>query len=188
VVVPEVKPKGPSIAARTKVAAHALLGKVGGAAGRLALSTLSMPMRSQPVAVRDTLGWVALATLFWAACLWAYMLLFYKPPTPAPPSNATALVATGGGEHGEGHGAAEGGAHAPAPHGAAPSHAPAKSTGSHATKPAKADGHGEKTAAKEGGHGGAAAHKKIDKPILDQFTVVPAAGAKPAKKEAAGGH
>ncbi len=165
-------------------------GRASGTAGRLAVSTLSLPMRSQPVAVRDTLGWVALATLFWATCLWAYMLLFYKPPTPEPPSNATALIATNGGEHGEGHGATEGEAHTPAPHGGAPSHAPAKSTASHAAKPAKSDGHGEKSASKEDGHGGAAAPKKIDKPILDQFTVVPAPGAKPAKKEAGhgGGH
>lgn len=186
----ESKSEGPSIVTRAKLAAGSMLGKASGQAGELALNTLSMPLRSQPVAVRDTLGWVALATLFWATCLWAYMLLFYKPPMPEPPSNPTALVATADGEHGQGHAGVEGEGHASGSHSAPSSHAPAKAAASHAAKPAKAEGHGEKTASKEGGHGGAAAPKKFDKPILDQFTVVPAAGAKPAKKEAGhgGGH
>gem|GEM_PF-6897691 len=197
------KPVGPSVLTLARAAAFSLVGKIAATIASLVLKGLSAPLRSQPVMVRDTLGWVALATMFWAGCLWAYMLLLYKPPMPEPPSNAVAIVEGAGGGHGAPHGTSaahgEGGEHgggkthtptaAPASK-AASSHA---APSSHKSTPAKKDDHA-KTAKKDdggGGHGGApAGPKKFDKPILDQFTAVPAAGTKPAKKEEpkSGGH
>ena len=56
----------------------------------------SKPLDSQPRVVRDTLGWVALVTLFWAGTIWVYFLFFHKPVASEIPENAPRLST---GEH-----------------------------------------------------------------------------------------
>ncbi|CAG0952732.1 hypothetical protein PHYC_00289 [Phycisphaerales bacterium] len=110
-----------------------------------ALAVASKPLADKPKVIRDSLGWIALNSLFLGACLWAYVLFFRHPPhaaeawefdfsqgaLPTPPS------------HDEEPPAADGHAKAAEPKKAAKSDAKKK-------EPAKSDSHGSE---KRGGGG-----------------------------------
>ncbi len=55
--------------------------------GARALIVLSRPLDGKPPQVRDSIGWVALWTLFLAVCVWAYAML---RPAPVPPNDGRA--------------------------------------------------------------------------------------------------
>lgn len=55
--------------------------------GARALIVLSKPLEGKPPQVRDSIGWVALWTLFLAVCVWAYAML---RPAPVPPNDGRA--------------------------------------------------------------------------------------------------
>lgn len=55
--------------------------------GARALIVLSRPLEGKPPQVRDSIGWVALWTLFLAVCVWAYAML---RPAPVPPNDGRA--------------------------------------------------------------------------------------------------
>jgi hypothetical protein len=47
---------------------------------------ISAPVASKPAVVRDSIGWLALNSVFLAACLWGYLLLIRTPGgTPHAP-------------------------------------------------------------------------------------------------------
>lgn len=56
-----------------------------------ALMMLSKPLESKPARVRDSIGWVAIWTLFLAVCVWMTVLL-RSPHTPSAGEDATAVV------------------------------------------------------------------------------------------------
>jgi hypothetical protein len=59
--------------------------------GARVLIVLSKPLEGKPPQVRDSIGWVALWTLFLAVCVWAYAVL--RPaPVPANDGRASAVV------------------------------------------------------------------------------------------------
>ncbi len=70
---------------RTRLAA------LGAPVGARALVVLSKPLESKPPSVRDSIGWVAIWTLFLGLCVWAFVLL--RPaPTPANDGQGTRVV------------------------------------------------------------------------------------------------
>jgi hypothetical protein len=126
--------------------------------------------RQKPI-VRDSVGWVAMVTVFMGACMWAAVLL--RDPQPyVPDSPPVSLVTEGGGDgHGGGHDSG---------HGAKPA-----AKGSHAGGgdhgAAKADSHGKK----DDGHGASAAPAPVKREPLIQRGAAKKP-AKDAKKD--GGH
>ncbi len=73
---------------------------------------MAAPLASKPKIVRDTLGWIAASTCFWAAIIWGY-LLFLHDPNPAkhepPPFNfAESKLPQPPAPKAEAHAAAEG--------------------------------------------------------------------------------
>lgn len=56
------------------------------------LGALARPMRGRSKSLRDTVGWAAIVTLFWAAGLWGYITFLHVPPAPQPPPNAPAIL------------------------------------------------------------------------------------------------
>lgn len=71
---------------------------------------LSAPLSGRSAAVRDSVGWVAVVTMFMAGCMWAAVLL--RDPKPLP--SATPAV---GLSHGDTAGHAEHASAPPPPHG-----------------------------------------------------------------------
>jgi hypothetical protein len=152
-------PAKPKVSLRQRLApvftqVSALLGASVGVATPL-LAVLSAPLAKKPRIVRDSIGWIAVNTVFCASCLWGYML-FLRPDQVAEQHVAFDLAhselpevpAHAGGHDAHGD-AAEGGHEAP------------KDDGPGAKKD---DGHGAK---KDDGHGGAAksgAKKEAYKP------------------------
>jgi hypothetical protein len=56
-----------------------------------AVMLISKPLEGKPPKVRDSIGWVAIWTMFLAVCVWAYVLL--RPPVEQPNDGmATAVV------------------------------------------------------------------------------------------------
>jgi hypothetical protein len=58
------------------------------------LAKVSGPVRGKPKVVRDLVGWLAVMTVFWALCVWGYIMI-RKPGTPEKPEKAEAVKATG---------------------------------------------------------------------------------------------
>jgi len=54
---------------------------------------ISKPLERRPKAVRDLVGWVALGSLFWGACVWV-VILFFREPTVPQASRPPAALAT----------------------------------------------------------------------------------------------
>jgi hypothetical protein len=142
------------------------IGSAAGAAGR----ALGKPLSMQKPMIRDSAGWIAVVTIFMAACMWAAVML--RDPKPYVPAIAPmTLVHEGGG--GDGHGGG----------------------GGHGEKKAAAGGHGEKKA-DAGGHGEAkkadAGHGPAASPIVKREPLIqrgPPGAKKPAPKPASsGGH
>jgi len=115
-----------------------------------AASLLSRPFANKPAGVRQTAGWIAVNTLFFAACLWAWALVIRPAGVNQGPEQPFDFRTSGlpaFEEQAAGHGEAH------AEHGGADGHA------------AKGDEHGDK---KDDGHGGQdAAKKEPAKPLLN---------------------
>lgn len=109
-----------------------------------AAAAISKPLSSKPKLVRDIVAGAALITLFWAGCVWLYVLALQPPAGPSAPKAHEETADAGGGAaggHGEakkdaGHGAKKDDGHA------------AKKT--EKKKPAKKDA--KKDAKASGGH------------------------------------
>lgn len=71
--------------------------KLGGPVGARVLVLMSKPLEKQPPKVRDSVGWVAIWTLFLALCVWGTVML-RKPQEKAGDGNATQMVAAEGDE------------------------------------------------------------------------------------------
>lgn len=156
-----IAPAKPKVSLRQRLApvftgVVALLGSAVGVATPL-LAVLSAPLAKKPRIVRDSVGWIAVNTVFCASCLWGYML-FLRPDQVAEQHAAFDLAHAELPEvpaHAGGHDA----------HGAADDHGgghEAPKDDGHGAK--KDDGHGAK---KDDGHGGAAkggAKKEAYKP------------------------
>lgn len=52
------------------------------------LTLMNRPLEGQSATVRDSLGWLALGTLFNAACVWVFVCFFQKPPDLSVPHDA----------------------------------------------------------------------------------------------------
>ena len=57
-----------------------------------AIFTLSRPLHSKPAKVRDSIGYIAIWTLFLATVLWVYTMFFRTTPTPVPSKAPTRVV------------------------------------------------------------------------------------------------
>ncbi len=115
-------------------------------AGGAVVGVLGWPLSKQQPLVRDSVGWVAVVTVFMGACMWAAVML--RDPKPFVPAIAPVTISKGEGEGGEG-GEAKKDAHAKKEaHGGGESHAK------------KAEGHGG------GEHGGAAAAPVKREPLI----------------------
>lgn len=78
------------IAPRIRPGAMAIARPVAPLAAK-AVMLISKPLEGKPPKVRDSIGWVAIWTLFLALCVWAYVLL--RPPVEQPNDGmATAVV------------------------------------------------------------------------------------------------
>ncbi|MCK6477041.1 MAG: hypothetical protein L6Q35_09450 [Phycisphaerales bacterium] len=133
---------------------------------------LAWPLATQKPIVRDSVGWVALVTVFMGACMWAAVLL--RDPQPFVPDSPPVSLVTE--EGGEGHGK-HGSSAKPAGKGS-----PA---GGGAHGAAKAGSHGKK----DDGHGAGAAPAAVKRePLIQRGTAKKPA--KDAKKDAKkdGGH
>lgn len=95
---PAAKPAGPPlfrrlitrIAPRIRPAAMAIAKPFAPIAAK-AVMLISKPLEGKPPKVRDSIGWVAIWTMFLAVCVWAYVLL--RPPVEQPNDGmATAVV------------------------------------------------------------------------------------------------
>lgn len=133
-----------------------------------ALAVLSAPLAKKPRIVRDSIGWIAVNTVFCASCLWGYML-FLRPADVAEQHVAFDL------------------AHSELPE--VPSHADAHGAAADGHGEAKDDGHG----AKDDGHGGkgdakADAKKAYKPPSRKPPTKAERAKAKPKEDAGGGGH
>ena len=56
---------------------------------------LSKPVASKPTKIRDSIGYLAIWTLFLACVLWFYMVFFRTTPTPLPAQAPTRVVTPG---------------------------------------------------------------------------------------------
>jgi len=81
---------GAAAAPKVKAAlqAAAEIGEKATPVGVKVLEVLSKPIEGQSATVRDSLGWVAVWTLFNAACVWGFVVFFQKPPELAVPHDA----------------------------------------------------------------------------------------------------
>lgn len=78
------------IAPRIRPAAMAVAKPLAPLAAK-AVMLISKPLEGKPPKVRDSIGWVAIWTMFLAICVWAYVLL--RPPVEQPNDGmATAVV------------------------------------------------------------------------------------------------
>jgi hypothetical protein len=151
-----------------------------------AAAAISAPLNSKPRALRDTIGWLGVYTLFVGLTLGVYVRFIHEAPSPAPAHPGVKLAdrndrkgAAGEVVRSDTHGSdAHGGEHGAASdaggHGAAKDDA-------HGTK--KDDGHGAK---KDDGHGGAAkaGGKATNAPKLPVPAFKPGPEKPGAKKEA----
>jgi hypothetical protein len=55
------------------------------------LELISAPLLRKPKPIRDLIGWIALVTLFNAACLWMYVLFFRSAKVPEPTTPVVAV-------------------------------------------------------------------------------------------------
>jgi hypothetical protein len=74
----------PSLATRLKPMACS--------AGAIVLSPIAKVLDDQPRVVRDTIGWIGLATVFYAICLWSYALIFRSASKPAESVQGISLI------------------------------------------------------------------------------------------------
>lgn len=165
-----VVPPKPRVSLRQRLAP--IFAGVGNAVGSIlgiatpALAVLSAPLAKKPRIVRDSVGWIAVNTVFCASCLWGYML-FLRPADVAEQHVAFDL------------------AHSELPE--VPAHADAHGADGHGA--AADDGHG----AKDDGHGGkgdakADAKKAYKPPSRKPPTKAERAKAKPKEDAGGGGH
>lgn len=80
-----VKPAAKVEAERSRVGAVALEATVA------VLEVVNKPLAGKPAAMKQTLGWLAVVTLFNAAALWGYLVFLHKPKMPAPLTEAREL-------------------------------------------------------------------------------------------------
>lgn len=81
--------------------------------GVKALAVMNKPLEGKSATVRDSLGWVALWTMFNAVCVWGFVVFFQKPPELAVPHDAPQITSDESGSgHGEGKDAAKTEGHA----------------------------------------------------------------------------
>lgn len=66
--------------------------RAAGPIGARALVLMSKPLEKHPVKVRDSVGWVALWTVFLALCVWGYVLM--RPPVEQPGDGKGSTIAT----------------------------------------------------------------------------------------------
>lgn len=155
-----------------------------------ALAPASKPLASKPKVVRDTVGWMAVYTLFVAGTFWAYLIFFYKAPKPAVAEPGVHLAGKGEPEGAAGEvkrtatGTEGGGESAEGGEG---EHAPAKAEHGEAKAEAKGGEHGG------GEHGGGGAEAKKDmkpKPLPSIANKLSAkkGDKKPAPKSEGEGH
>ena len=64
----------------------------GGPSGAKVVLMLSKPVASKPAMVRDSIGYVAIWTIFLATILWVYAMFFRTSPTPIPSQAPTRVV------------------------------------------------------------------------------------------------
>ncbi|MEN0019817.1 MAG: hypothetical protein AAF747_02920 [Planctomycetota bacterium] len=57
-----------------------------------ALAPVADLVQDQPPKIRDSLGWIGSITVFWALCLWAYVLLFRSPSVPPQTATPVGLI------------------------------------------------------------------------------------------------
>ncbi|MHC4975519.1 MAG: hypothetical protein ACYTF7_02800 [Planctomycetota bacterium] len=77
-VAPSVPAGGASVVPRRSLLAHPAVARLFGVGRRVAEpagDVMSLPLRRLSPSVRDTIGWVAINTLFIAACVWLFLLL-----------------------------------------------------------------------------------------------------------------
>ncbi|MBL4697638.1 MAG: hypothetical protein JKX70_02270 [Phycisphaerales bacterium] len=67
----------------------------GGPTGAKVILLLSKPVASKPAVVRDSIGYIALWTIFLATVLWVYTMFFRTTPTPIPSQAPTRVVMPG---------------------------------------------------------------------------------------------
>lgn len=60
-------------------------------AAKAAATALAKPLDAQPAVVRQTIGWIALWTIFLAACVWLTLAMFRSAPTPPPAAQPNSL-------------------------------------------------------------------------------------------------
>jgi hypothetical protein len=89
----------PKVKAALQAAAQ--IGEKATPVGVKVLAVLSKPIEGQSATVRDSLGWVAVWTLFNAACVWGFVVFFQKPPEMAVPHDAARIASD---ESAAGHG------------------------------------------------------------------------------------
>jgi hypothetical protein len=150
-----------------------------------AAAVVSAPLRDKPRAVKDTIGWLAIYTLFVGLTLSIYVKFIHEPPAPTPAHTPVRLadqstrkgaageVVRHASEHADKHANEHGDSHT--------------DPGAHATKEESKDAHGADAHAKP-------AAPKPSAPKLPAPAIKPGKDAKPpakdAKKDAAksGGH
>lgn len=142
-----VAPSKPSVSMRERLSPifSILTKSLGAVAGLITpvLGAMSAPLAKKPRIVRDSIGWIAVNTVFCASCLWGYML-FLRPAQIAERHAAFDLA------HAElpqvpGHAAHD-------PHAAGADTHGAEGGGGHEAP--KDDGHGAKKDDRHGGGGG----------------------------------
>lgn len=70
----------------------AQLGQTATPFGMRALTVLNKPLEGKSASVRDSLGWVAVWTLFLAVSVWTFAVFFQKPPQHAVPHDAPKIT------------------------------------------------------------------------------------------------
>ncbi|MCC6425578.1 MAG: hypothetical protein IT435_02030 [Phycisphaerales bacterium] len=130
----------------------------------LVAAGFAKPLEKRKPIVRDSLGWLAIVTVFMGACMWAAAIL--RDPKAFVPEVPPKTVLTADGHGGGGHGKDD-------------KRAPAKKD-AHG-----GDSHGKKDDGHGGGHGAAAAAPVKREPLIQRGP----GAKKPAKKpDAPGGH
>jgi len=157
----------PAKARAAAVAVAHLAGRVITPVSARAAAILSRPLRNKPKIVRDSIGWLAIFTLFNATGLWGYILLIRKPAI------AEAAVSTAA----DAHSAADPAGHAAKSDAGHGTKAPAAKDSGHGAKAPDAHGSKPETARKDPGHAAKKTPAKKDSH---------ASAKKPAKKT--GGH
>ena len=80
--------------AKSTQAAHVIVTRGGPMLAKGVLQ-LSRPLASKSAEVRNSVGYIAIWTLFLAAILWGYTMFFRTPPTPTPTKAPTRVVTSG---------------------------------------------------------------------------------------------